>query len=58
MPPQDALIGHLLYTFRFRDRETRKWVRTRYKAERHVIAEGYAERETIVDTGTPTWVRP
>jgi hypothetical protein len=35
----------LMYPFRFRDPRTGKWVRARYVAERHVIAERYAEWE-------------
>jgi hypothetical protein len=36
-----------LFPFRYRDPLTGKWVRARYVAERHVIAEGYAEFEII-----------
>jgi len=36
-----------LFPFRYRDPLTRKWVRARYVAERHVIAERYAEYEII-----------
>jgi len=36
-----------LYPFRYRDPLTGKWVRARYVAERHVIAERYAEFEII-----------
>jgi len=32
-----------LFPFRYRDPLTGKWVRVRYTAERHVIAERYAE---------------
>jgi hypothetical protein len=35
------------FPFRYRDPLTRKWVRARYVAERHVIAERYAEFEII-----------
>lgn len=35
----------LLYPFRYRDSITGKWVRARYKAEPHVIAERFAEWE-------------
>jgi hypothetical protein len=35
----------LLYPFRYRDPRTGKWVRARYKAEPHVIAERHAEWE-------------
>jgi hypothetical protein len=35
----------LYYPFRHRDPRTGKWVRARYKAERDVIAERYAEWE-------------
>ncbi len=34
-----------LYPFRYRDPLTGKWVRARYKAEAHVIAERFAEWE-------------
>ena len=34
-----------LYPFRYRDPRTGNWVRARYKAEREVIAERYAEWE-------------
>lgn len=34
-----------LYPFRYRDPRTGKWVRTRYRAERHEIAQRYAEWE-------------
>jgi len=47
MQPRDRLLGHLLFPFRYRDPLTRKWILARYKAERHVIAENYAEWETI-----------
>jgi hypothetical protein len=33
------------FSFRYRDPLTGKWVRARYVAERHVIAERYKERE-------------
>ena len=33
----------LSYPFRYRDPRTGKWVRARYKAEPHVIAERHAE---------------
>jgi len=36
-----------LFPFRYRDPLTGKWVRARYVAERHVIAERYAEFEII-----------
>ena len=36
-----------LFPFRFRDPLTGKWKRTRYVAERHVIAERHAEFEII-----------
>ncbi len=36
-----------LFPFRFRDPRTGKWVRARYVAERHVIAQRYAEFEII-----------
>ena len=36
-----------LYPFRFRDPLTGRWVRARYVAERHEIAERYAEWEII-----------
>ena len=39
-----------LYPFRYRDTLTGKWVRARYVAERHEIAERYAEWEI---TGAP-----
>jgi hypothetical protein len=39
-----------LYPFRYRDRLTGKWVRARYVAELHEIAERYAEWEI---TGPP-----
>jgi hypothetical protein len=42
-----------LFPFRFRDPLTGKWVRARYVAERHVIAERYAEYENIGDRGSP-----
>jgi hypothetical protein len=38
---------HLMFAFRYRDPRTGKWVRARYRAERHVIAERYAGWETI-----------
>jgi hypothetical protein len=34
-----------LYPFRYRDPRTGKWVRARYVAERHEIAQRYAEYE-------------
>ena len=37
----------LLYPFRFFDDVTKKWVRARYVAELHVIAERYAQWEII-----------
>ena len=37
--------GRLYYPFRYRDSRTGKWIRARYKAERHVIAERFAEWE-------------
>jgi len=40
----------ILYPFRFFDDVTRKWVRARYVAELHVIAERYAQWEI---TGSP-----
>ena len=49
MPPRDDLAARtgalLLYPFRARDPRTGKWYRTRYLAERHVIAARYAEWE-------------
>jgi len=36
-----------LFPFRFRDPVTGKWTRARYKAERHEIAERYADYEII-----------
>src|SRR6478672_1711656 len=36
-----------LFPFRYRDELTRKWVRARYVAERHEIAERFAEWEII-----------
>jgi len=36
-----------LFPFRFRDPLTGKWVRARYVAERHIIAERYAEFEIV-----------
>jgi hypothetical protein len=39
-----------LFPFRYRDELTGKWVRARYVAERHVIAERYKEWEI---TGPP-----
>jgi len=36
-----------LFPLRYRDPLTGKWVRARYVAERHVIAERYAEFEII-----------
>ena len=36
-----------LFPFRYRDTPTGKWVRARYVAERHVIAERCAEFEII-----------
>jgi len=47
MQPRDSLPGHLLFPFRFHDPLTRKWTTARYKAERYVIAETYAEWELI-----------
>jgi hypothetical protein len=41
-PDAEALV---LFPFRFRDPVTRKWVKARYVAERHVIAARYAEWE-------------
>ncbi len=40
----------LLYPFRHRDPRTGRWIRARYVAERHVIAERYVEWEV---TGPP-----
>ena len=39
-----------LFPFRYQDELTGKWVRARYVAEHHVIAERYKEREV---TGPP-----
>ena len=36
-----------LYPFRYRSTVSGKWVRARYVAERHVIAERFAEWEII-----------
>ena len=36
-----------LFLFRYRDVRTGKWIRARYRAERHEIAARYAEFETI-----------
>jgi hypothetical protein len=36
-----------LFPFRYRDELTGKWVRARYLAERHVIAERFAEFEIM-----------
>jgi hypothetical protein len=36
-----------LYAFRYRDPLSGKWMKARYRAERHVIAARYAEWETI-----------
>jgi len=33
----------VLYPFRFRDQVSGRWVRARYRAERHVIARRYTE---------------
>ena len=38
---------HRMYAFRYRDPRTGKWVRARYRAEIHVIAERYPEWEII-----------
>jgi hypothetical protein len=40
------------FPFRFRDPVTGKWVRARYRAERHVIAERYRNTEWEI-TGPP-----
>ena len=45
----------MLYPFRFRDRVSGKWVRARYKAERHEIVARYAEWEIV---GPPELRRP
>jgi hypothetical protein len=37
----------VLYPFRYRHELTGKWVKARYVAERHVIAERYAEWEIV-----------
>jgi hypothetical protein len=42
-----SIMPHELYPFRYRDPLTGKWVRARYVAQRHVIAERYAEWEFI-----------
>ena len=34
-----------LFNFRYRDPRTGKWIRARYRAERHEIAARYAEWE-------------
>jgi len=39
----------LLYPFRFVDPVTGRWVRARYRAERHVIAERYKKWEVTGD---------
>jgi hypothetical protein len=36
-----------LFRFRYRDPRTGKWIRARYRAERHEIAARYAESEVI-----------
>ncbi len=36
-----------LFAFRYRDARTGKWIRARYRAERHEIAARYAEFEII-----------
>jgi len=46
-----------LFPFRFRDPLTGKWVRARYVAERHVIAERYAECEITARPRFATWTR-
>ncbi len=52
--PRYAPTVLFLYPFRFRDPVTHKWVKGRYKAERHELVARYAEREII---GEPE-VRP
>jgi hypothetical protein len=42
MPPRLEL-----FPFRYRDPVSRKWVKSRYAAERHVIAARYAEWEIV-----------
>ncbi len=37
----------LLYPFRFRDPVSQKWVKARYKAERHELVARYAEWEIV-----------
>jgi hypothetical protein len=45
----------ILFPFRFHDPVSRRWVRARYVAERHVIAARYDEWEII---GPPEIRRP
>src|SRR5438270_2636313 len=50
------------YPFRFIDPVTGKWMRARYVAERHVIAERYTQREIIgppeIRSGSATMFSP
>lgn len=52
----------LRYPFRFFDPVRRRWIRARYVAERHVIAERYTEWEIIappeIRSGDPTMFNP
>jgi hypothetical protein len=52
----------LLYPFRFFDPVRKRWINARYVAERHEIAERYAEWEIIgppeIRTGDPTMFNP
>ena len=45
----------LCYAFRYRDELTGRWVKARYKAERHEIEARYSEWEII---GEPEYRRP
>ncbi len=48
MPSNYAAVRRLeLFLFRYRDPRTGKWVRARYRAERHEIAARHVEHEII-----------
>jgi hypothetical protein len=46
-PLQPEPPALLLFPFRYRDARTGKWLKARYVAERHEIAQSYAEWEIV-----------
>ena len=48
--PPDAPASHLVYSFRYRDERTGKWIKARYKASPHEINSVYREWQ-LLDQG-------